>query len=48
MIVKATVGILKEAVAITFKITVQIWKEEKDSSSSESRGEGKELGCRFI
>lgn len=46
MIVKATVDIFKEAVANTFKITVQIWKEERDSS--EIGRKGRELGCRFI
>lgn len=44
--VEAAADVVKEAVAVRFKITVQICKE-RGSSSSEIGGKGEELGCRF-
>lgn len=40
---EATAGVLKEAVVITFKVTVYIWKGEEDSSSSEIEGKAAKL-----
>lgn len=52
MIVEATVVVWKEAATIAFKITIEIWEEDRDSSSSEIGESGKNLSfiwnLRFI